>query len=1127
MKKSLSVFIATAILFSVYFIGMFNINASAATSGYYTYTVSNGEAIITDCYDGISGEITIPSSLGGYSVTGICDNAFFGCRSLTSIIIPDSITSIDNSAFWGCTSLENILIGSSVKSIKENTFLDCTSLKNIVIPDSVINIEKSAFYNCKSLISIIIPDSVTSIVESAFSQCTSLTNISLPNNLKGINNGAFGGCTSLKNIVIPDSVTSIDNATFHGCTSLEKITIGNSVVNIGYGAFDYCNNLKNVFYRGDKSQKNNINFNFNDCLINASWYYNTCIDSATHFFDNECDKYCNICDEKRAVPDHIYDNVCDTNCNVCSEIRIVPDHAYTNTCDTSCNVCGMERTITHTYDNACDTTCNVCYDIRKITHNYEWVIDKEENCGTDGYKHEECTVCYQIQNENTVIEATGVHTYASNCDLKCEVCVFERSVSEEHSFKNRYDVECDLCGFVRYLTYEIENDCVTIFKCDTNFIGKMEIPYTIEGCVVKYIADNAFEDCKYLTAVKMPDTVLEIGDYAFSSCTSLVEVAFSQAIEKIGEYAFLNCITINEIIVPDNVKTLGFAAFGGCENLSKITLPFVGETIEETENDYFAYIFGAESIINYRCVPSSLSEVIITKAEIIEAYAFYNCNYILRITLPSSLKYIGESAFEFCKIKGVYISDIDNWFGIEFKNNTSNPMWYSGLLFLNGELYTNHKILKDTLVIEQSKYCNYKCIKNLYIPKSVELIMEGAFLDCNSLGYIFYEGTKEQWNEIVIVTGNDFIKFATVFYNCDDIYECYISGHSGGVATCKKKAKCSCCGQEYGNLASHSYISATCTKAKTCKVCGNTSGSTLEHKYSNKCDTICNVCGNMRKILHTYKTATTKATLTQNGKVVKKCTICGDIASNKTIYYPKTIKLLSSSYTYNGSAKKPTVTVKGYDGKTISSSNYTVTYKNNKNAGTATATVTFKGNYSGTKTLTYKINPASTSKAAYKLSNTSYTYNGKAKTPTVTVKLSGKTLKKNTDYTVKYSNNKSVGKATVNITFKGNYKGTKTLIFKINPVGTTVKSLTAGKKSLKVAITKKSTQITGYQIQYATNKSFKSAKTKNVTSYKTTSATLKGLTAKKTYYVRVRTYKTVKGVKYYSGWSKIKYKKTK
>jgi len=170
----------------------------------------------------------------------------------------------------------------------------------------------------------------------------------------------------------------------------------------------------------------------------------------------------------------------------------------------------------------------------------------------------------------------------------------------------------------------------------------------------------------------------------------------------------------------------------------------------------------------------------------------------------------------------------------------------------------------------------------------------------------------------------------------------------------------------------------------------------------------------------------------------------------------------------------------------------------------------------------------SATKTKAKLSTTTYTYNGEVKKPNVKVTYGSKTLKKNTDYTVKYATGrKNPGKYKVTITFKGSYSGTKTLYFTINPAKTKVLKITPAKKSLKIYISKKSTQVSGYQIQYATNKTFKSAKTKNLTSYKTTSVTLKGLSAKKTYFVRVRTYKIVNGKKYYSAWSSIAYKKTK
>ena len=164
-----------------------------------------------------------------------------------------------------------------------------------------------------------------------------------------------------------------------------------------------------------------------------------------------------------------------------------------------------------------------------------------------------------------------------------------------------------------------------------------------------------------------------------------------------------------------------------------------------------------------------------------------------------------------------------------------------------------------------------------------------------------------------------------------------------------------------------------------------------------------------------------------------------------------------------------------------------------------------------------------------KLSTVNYTYDGKVKTPSVTVKDSkGKTLKKNTDYTVSYSKGrKSIGKYAVTIKFKGNYSGTKTLYFNINPKGTKLSSVKAGKKQVTVKWKTQKTQTNGYQVQYSTSKNFKSAKTVTVNSNKSASTTIKKLKGGKKYYFRVRTFKKVGKAKFYSAWSNSKNAKAK
>ncbi len=164
-----------------------------------------------------------------------------------------------------------------------------------------------------------------------------------------------------------------------------------------------------------------------------------------------------------------------------------------------------------------------------------------------------------------------------------------------------------------------------------------------------------------------------------------------------------------------------------------------------------------------------------------------------------------------------------------------------------------------------------------------------------------------------------------------------------------------------------------------------------------------------------------------------------------------------------------------------------------------------------------------------KVNTASYVYNGKVKTPAVTVKDSkGKTLRKNTDYTVTYAKGrKNVGKYKVTVTLKGNYSGTKTLSFTIVPKGTKLSSVKAGKKQVTVKWKAQKKSTTGYQVQYSTSKKFKGAKIATIKKNKTTSATIKKLKGGKKYYVRVRTYKTVGKAKYYSAWSNAKNAKAK
>lgn len=236
---------------------------------------------------------------------------------------------------------------------------------------------------------------------------------------------------------------------------------------------------------------------------------------------------------------------------------------------------------------------------------------------------------------------------------------------------------------------------------------------------------------------------------------------------------------------------------------------------------------------------------------------------------------------------------------------------------------------------------------------------------------------------------------------------------------------------------------------------------------------------------------------------------------SKTPIVNRNIKLACSSYKYNGNAKKPEVRITGLKANT----DFTVTYSSNINAGTAKVTVKGIGNYTGTIVKTFMIHKYSIASKNIKLSASGYTYDGTCHHPNVSI--SGLTPDK--DYTVSYRNSKEPGTAIVTISGKGNYTGTVTKTFTIR-LENLKPALTAGTKSLTVNWNKVK-GATGYEIYTSTSQNGFYTLSKTVEG--ATKTTLTSLISGKRYYVKVRAYRIVNGVKIYGSMSIIKYKTVK
>ena len=230
MRRLLSVFVAVCLILSL-FTGIFVTVPSARADlleGDYLYNVSSGKATIIK-YMGKGGKVTIPSTLGGYPVTSIGDDAFSMCMVLTSMIIPNSVTTIDDYAFSGCYELTSITIGTSVTTLGIAAFAGCYRLTSVTIPTSVTSIGIAAFSSCAALTSVTIPNSVTHIGTSAFEECTGLTSVSIGRGVNSIGYETFWNCPSLTSVTIPNSITRIGGEAFSGCLGLTAVHfIGNA-----------------------------------------------------------------------------------------------------------------------------------------------------------------------------------------------------------------------------------------------------------------------------------------------------------------------------------------------------------------------------------------------------------------------------------------------------------------------------------------------------------------------------------------------------------------------------------------------------------------------------------------------------------------------------------------------------------------------------------------------------------------------------------------------------------------------------------------------------------------------------------------------------------------------------------
>ncbi len=616
--------------------------------------------------------------------------------------------------------------GKPVVAIGDRAFCDNKTINSVVIPEGVTKIGENAFFVCDNLESVTLPDGITEIGDFAFYSCVSLTKVELPDSVTRIGSSAFDYCKSLNYINIPDGVTSIGESAFSWCYELTAIDLPNSVTEIGNSAFEYSGVIR-------------VTLSNNITVIPDSAFYG-------------CDNLENITipNGVKTIEDNAFRS-CDslTSVRVPDSVKSIGDDAFTYCLNlTSISVpegCDID-------DKAFEYT-NAKITYRKVSQQAEPSSPTEPSqpaVPTD------TTEPSQLQPEQTRPSQT------------------DRDDATDSSF----------------FAYKKESGAITIVGYNgepgySDIYTDIVIPSVIEGLPVVKIGEYAFYSIE-VNSVIVPDSVTQIGDYAFSDCKNLTEVSIPAGCE-IADGVFNG---------SDNVKII-YRGAGSQQveperpqqtptNTTTTARPVQTEPVEIDYSKLYEYedhhFYSGLKITKYIGneqhveIPSYIDG---KKVIMIEYKAFYGCNSIKSVVIPSTVTEINFDAFMNCpNLTSVTIPDsVERLSSSVFQDCTS---------------LTSITIPDSIGMIAVDMFKNCTSLKTVELPDTMTQITQGAFNNCTSLtninipygvteigGYAFWGCAFKQINIPNTVTSIGY----NAFTQCDNLTSIYIPDSVKSIGT--------------------------------------------------------------------------------------------------------------------------------------------------------------------------------------------------------------------------------------------------------------------------------------------------------------------------------------------------------
>ena len=647
----------------------------------------------------------------GNSVTSIGNHAFYGCSSLTSVTIGNSVTSIGNHAFRDCSSLTSVTIGNSVTSIGIYAFEGCFSLTktnytgdiagwcNIKFDNYAANpiyYSHNFYINDQEIKDLVIPNSVTSIGNYAFFLCSALTSVTIPNSVTSIGNDAFRACSSLTSVTMQSNTPpEVGTNIFTRISSNAILYISDTADRQAYQ--DALGNYFSTIRGGKFSYKLTVNFYKNqgsvEILQQPNWDTPAIIKATPkdgyvfgRWDDGEIDnpRTINVISDTTMwayfapTSGECGDNLTWKYSNNTLTISGTGDMWDFSGTDVPWeDLCGQVHTISLP-TGITSISDRAFFAFTEITS-----IDLPSSLismGSSAFMYCEKLTSITIPDKVTMIGNSAFH----GCTNLKHISIGKALKEIGHSNYSKNDVfrNCTNLTSVEWNARE----CADFDSHERTLFGSIasQITSFTFGKDVQYIPQYLCYELDKITSITIPNRVTKIGNFAFEYCSLLSNLNIGGSVEEIGMFTFANCDKLTKITIPDGVTSIGNYAFSDCKNLTSVSIGYGLKHFGYLNDGSGAFsncpkltsvVWNAQACADfevseeapfYGVAQQITSFTFGNRVEHIPAFLCYDMKKLATLQFPTTLKVIGESAFESCEsLKYVAIPDqvttIHNW----------------------------------------------------------------------------------------------------------------------------------------------------------------------------------------------------------------------------------------------------------------------------------------------------------------------------------------------------------------------------------------------------------------------------------------------------------------------------------